>query len=144
MTVVLILHVMSIYWWYRNADLLYPLVLLPPSTIPPFWHVLFIIIVNDALVRQVAMVFKCMLLLFYKNSRGHNYRKQGQMLTLVEYFLLLYRALLPTPVWYRFFLNREYGSFFFVISHRVIFNLQACHSSEEGPTILHCIADLVT
>lgn len=112
MTVVLILHVMSIYWWYRNADLLYPLVLLPPSTIPPFWHVLFIIIVNDALVRQVAMVFKCMLLLFYKNSRGHNYRKQGQMLTLVEYFLLLYRALLPTPVWYRFFLNREYGSFF--------------------------------
>uniref|UniRef100_A0A6N2MAE4 RING-type domain-containing protein n=1 Tax=Salix viminalis TaxID=40686 RepID=A0A6N2MAE4_SALVM len=112
MTVVLILHVVSIYWSYRNADLLYPLVLLPPSTIPPFWHVLFIIIVNDALVRQVAMVFKCMLLLFYKNSRGHNYRKQGQMLTLVEYSLLLYRALLPTPVWYRFFLNREYGSFF--------------------------------
>lgn len=26
--------------------------------------------------------------------------------------LLLYRALLPTPVWYRFFLNKEYGSFF--------------------------------
>lgn len=34
------------------------------------------------------------------------------MLTLVEYLLLLYRALLPTPVWYRFFLNKEYGSFF--------------------------------
>ncbi|CAK7323472.1 unnamed protein product [Dovyalis caffra] len=112
MTVVLILHVMSIYWWYGNGDLLYPLVLLPPSTIPPFWHAVFIIVVNDALVRQVSMVFKCMLLLYYKNSRGHNYRKQGQMLTLVEYLLLLYRALLPTPVWYRFFLNREYGSFF--------------------------------
>lgn len=37
---------------------------------------------------------------------------QGQMLTVVEYFLLLYRALLPTPVWYRFFLNKEYGSLF--------------------------------
>lgn len=37
---------------------------------------------------------------------------QGQMLTLVEYLLLLYRALLPTPVWYRFFLNKEYGSLF--------------------------------
>ncbi|EMS51890.1 RING finger and transmembrane domain-containing protein 2 [Triticum urartu] len=36
----------------------------------------------------------------------------GQMLTLVEYLLLLYRALLPTPVWYRFFLNKEYGSLF--------------------------------
>jgi hypothetical protein len=34
------------------------------------------------------------------------------MLTVVEYFLLLYRALLPTPVWYRFFLNKEYGSLF--------------------------------
>ncbi|KAJ9167423.1 hypothetical protein P3X46_022077 [Hevea brasiliensis] len=106
------LHVMSIYWWYRNDDLLYPLVLLPPSTIPPFWHALFIIVVNDAMVRQVAMAFKCILLMHYKNSRGHNYRKQGQMLTLVEYFLLLYRSLLPAPVWYRFFLNKEYGSFF--------------------------------
>ena len=34
------------------------------------------------------------------------------MLTLVEYFVLLYRALLPAPVWYRFFLNKEYGSLF--------------------------------
>lgn len=57
------------------------------------------------------MVFK-MLLLYYKNGRGHNYRKQGQMPTLVEYLLILYRAVLPTPVWYLFFLNKEYGSFF--------------------------------
>ncbi|KAK8959513.1 RING-H2 finger protein ATL30 [Platanthera guangdongensis] len=64
------------------------------------------------MVRQTAMVIKCILLIYYKNSRGRTYRKQGQMLTLVEYFLLLYRALLPTPVWYRFFLNKEYGSLF--------------------------------
>lgn len=37
---------------------------------------------------------------------------QGQLLTLVEYLMLLYRAILPTPVWYRFFLNKEYGSLF--------------------------------
>ncbi|VAH03712.1 unnamed protein product [Triticum turgidum subsp. durum] len=64
------------------------------------------------MVRQAAMTVKCMLLMYYKNSRGRNYRRQGQMLTLVEYLLLLYRALLPTPVWYRFFLNKEYGSLF--------------------------------
>ncbi|KAJ6856037.1 hypothetical protein NC651_040599 [Populus alba x Populus x berolinensis] len=64
------------------------------------------------LVREVAMVFKCMLLLYYKNGRGHNYRKQVQMLTVVEYLLILYRALLPTPVWHLFFLKKEYGSFF--------------------------------
>ncbi|CAM8920392.1 unnamed protein product [Rhodiola kirilowii] len=34
---------------------------------------------------------------------------EGQMLTAVEYGLVLYHAVLPAPVWYRFFLNREYG-----------------------------------
>ncbi|KAG2691178.1 hypothetical protein I3760_09G224500 [Carya illinoinensis] len=106
------IHVVGVYWWYQNDDLLYPLVMLPPKAIPPFWHAIFIIMVNDTLVRQAAMIFKCILLMYYKNSRGRNYRKQGQMLTLVEYLLLLYRALLPTPVWYRFFLNKEYGSLF--------------------------------
>lgn len=106
------LHVFGIYWWYRNDDVLYPLLMVPPRTIPPFWNAIFIIMVNDTLVRQAAMVLKCMLLIYYKNSRGRNYRRQGQLLTLVEYLLLLYRALLPAPVWYRFFLNKEYGSLF--------------------------------
>lgn len=48
---------------------------------------------------------------FFKNSNCI-LLFQGQMLTLVEYGLLLYRALLPTPVWYRFFLNKDYGSLF--------------------------------
>ncbi|XP_024974741.1 RING finger and transmembrane domain-containing protein 2-like [Cynara cardunculus var. scolymus] len=106
------LYVAGVYWWYRKDDLLYPLLMLPPKNIPPFWHAIFIIVVNDILVRQAAMVVKCLLLMYYKNSKGLNYRKQGQMLRLVEYLLLLYRALLPVPVWYRFFLNEEYGSLF--------------------------------
>ncbi|KAL1348829.1 hypothetical protein HN51_024791 [Arachis hypogaea] len=110
-SIAFMLHVMFIYWWYRNDDLLYPLVLVPPKA-NPFWHAIFIILVNDALVRQAAMAFKCILLIYYKSGRGHSFRRQAQMLTLVEYTLLLYRALLPTPVWYRFFLNRAYGSLF--------------------------------
>ncbi|GLT37736.1 hypothetical protein SLA2020_120370 [Shorea laevis] len=106
------IHVVAVYWWYRRDDLLYPLVMLPPKSIPPFWHALFIIMVNDTLVRQASMILKCLLLMYYKNSRGRNYRKQGQMLTSVEYLMLLYCALLPTPVWYRFFLNKDYGSLF--------------------------------
>ncbi|KAI9102094.1 hypothetical protein K1719_023604 [Acacia pycnantha] len=106
------LHVICIYWWYRSDDLLYPLIMVPPKSAPPFWHAIFTILVNDTLVRQVAMAFKCLLLVYYKNGRGHNFRRQGQMLTLVEYSLLLYRALLPTSVWYRFFLNKDYGSLF--------------------------------
>ncbi|KAI7997345.1 hypothetical protein LOK49_LG10G01185 [Camellia lanceoleosa] len=106
------LHVIVVYWWYWNDDILYPLIMVPPKAIPPFWHVIFIIMVNDTLVRQAAMVLKCILLMYYKNSRWRNYRRQGQMLTLVEYLFLLYRALLPAPVWYCFFLNKEYGSLF--------------------------------
>ncbi|XP_061356638.1 uncharacterized protein LOC133301066 [Gastrolobium bilobum] len=109
---VFMLHVICIYWWYQNDDLLYPLAMFPPKATPPFWHAILIILVNDTLVRQVAMAFKCLLLIYYKNGRGHNFRRQGQMLTLVEYTLLLYRAFLPTPVWYRFFLNKDYGSLF--------------------------------
>ncbi|KAL5661883.1 hypothetical protein ACJX0J_029008, partial [Zea mays] len=111
-TVIFMIHVFGVYWWYRNDDLLRPLFMLPPKDIPPFWHAIFVIMVNDTMVRQAAMAVKCMLLLYYKNCRGRNYRRQGQMLTLVEYLLLLYRALLPTSVWYRFFLNKEYGSLF--------------------------------
>lgn len=111
-TIIFMVHVFGVYWWYRNDYLLRPLFMVPPKDIPPFWHAIFIIMVNDTMVRQAAMTVKCMLLMYYKNSRGRNYRRQGQMLTLVEYLLLLYRALLPTPVWYRFFLNKEYGSLF--------------------------------
>ncbi|KAG0447830.1 hypothetical protein HPP92_028127 [Vanilla planifolia] len=43
---IFILHVIGVYWWYRNDDLLYPLLMLPPKEIPPFWHAIFIIMVN--------------------------------------------------------------------------------------------------
>uniref|UniRef100_A0A0D9UX82 RING-type domain-containing protein n=1 Tax=Leersia perrieri TaxID=77586 RepID=A0A0D9UX82_9ORYZ len=111
-TILFVVHVFGVYWCYKDGDLVRPLVALSPKEIPPFWHAIFIILVNDTMVRQTAMIIKCMILMYYKNSKGRSYRRQGQMLTVVEYFLLLYRALLPTPVWYRFFLNKEYGSLF--------------------------------
>uniref|UniRef100_A0A7N0V7N9 RING-type domain-containing protein n=1 Tax=Kalanchoe fedtschenkoi TaxID=63787 RepID=A0A7N0V7N9_KALFE len=111
-TIAFMVQVVGIYWWYRNYDLWYPLVMLPPKTIPPFLHAIFIIVANDTLIRQAGMALKCILLIYYKNNKGRNYRRQGQMLTLVEYFLLFYRSLLPAPVWYRFFLNKELGSLF--------------------------------
>ncbi|KAK1415419.1 hypothetical protein QVD17_31200 [Tagetes erecta] len=110
--IVFVLHVIGVYWWYQNDDLCYPLFMVPPRAIPPFWHAIFTIIVNDTMVRQAAMAIKLILLMYYRNGKGHNFRRQGQMLTLVEYALLLYRAFLPAPVWYRFFLNKEYGSLF--------------------------------
>lgn len=44
-----------------------------------FWFVLMVTIYIDfldTLVRQAAMAFKCLLLIYYKNGRGHNFRRQ--------------------------------------------------------------------
>ncbi|KAL3633550.1 hypothetical protein CASFOL_022312 [Castilleja foliolosa] len=109
---IFVLQILGVYWWHSKDELFYPLFMIPPKAIPPFLRAMFIILVNDTMARQSAMVLKLFLLMYYKNGKGHNFRRQGQLLTLIEYTLLLYRALIPTPVWYRFFLNKEYGSLF--------------------------------
>lgn len=47
--IVFTIHVFGVYWWYRNDDLVRPLVMLPPKEIPPFWHAIFFIAVNGIL-----------------------------------------------------------------------------------------------
>ncbi|KAI3447867.1 hypothetical protein Pfo_004532 [Paulownia fortunei] len=79
------LHVLGFYWWYENDDLLYPFLMLPPKAIPPFCD-----------THYYGNGLKCVLLMYYKNNT-EICDLQGQMLTLVEYLLLLYRALLPAP-----------------------------------------------
>lgn len=39
------LHVIFVYWWYWT-DLSSSLVMIPPKAVPPFWHAIFIIMVN--------------------------------------------------------------------------------------------------
>ncbi|KAI3704969.1 hypothetical protein L1987_75199 [Smallanthus sonchifolius] len=86
---VFMLHVIGVYWWYQNDDLCNPLFMVPPKAIPPFWNAVFTIIVNDTMVRQAAMAFKLVLLMYYKNGRGHSFRRQGQMLTWLRLYLTL-------------------------------------------------------
>ncbi|CAL9775265.1 unnamed protein product [Musa acuminata subsp. burmannicoides] len=139
-TLAFMIHVYGVYWWHRNDDLLYPLVMISPKGTLAFWRALLIILVNGTLlllllllhyvvmafinmltgytmVRQVAMAVKCMVLMRYTSSRSNDHRMQGKILTVVEYFLLLYRFWLPSPVWYRFFLNKDHGiSFSYLIA----------------------------
>eukprot|EP00850_Spirogloea_muscicola_P017080 SM000143S00745 [mRNA] locus=s143:350160:352530:+ [translate_table: standard] len=111
----LALQVVFMYWWFASEKSLTfwrPLLLLPVRHIPSFWQALFIIVVNDTEVRFVSMALKCLLLISSKRKRGKALRRQAQWLSLVEYAALLYRALLPAPVWYRFFLNEANGHLF--------------------------------
>eukprot|EP00850_Spirogloea_muscicola_P023039 SM000324S12596 [mRNA] locus=s324:72417:74747:- [translate_table: standard] len=111
----LVLQVVFMYWWFaseKSLTLWRPLLLLPVRHIPSFWQALFIIVVNDTEVRFVSMALKCLLLISSRRKRGKALRRQAQWLSLVEYAALLYRALLPAPVWYRFFLNEANGHLF--------------------------------
>jgi hypothetical protein len=65
------LHVVGVYWWYQNDDLMYPLVMLPPKEIPPFWHAIFIIMVNGVFLLPIYWlcfslhILVCLFFLFY-------------------------------------------------------------------------------
>lgn len=49
-TLAFIIHVYGVYWWHRNDDLLYPLVMISPKGTLAFWRALFIILVNGTLL----------------------------------------------------------------------------------------------
>ena len=70
------LHVAGVYWWYRNDDLLYPLIMLPPKEIPPFWHAVFIIMVNGS-QQQFYVVFS---LLEVENSVAYGAFNQQEII----------------------------------------------------------------
>ncbi|CAI6002657.1 unnamed protein product [Closterium sp. NIES-64] len=108
--VLLLAHVAVVNWLFWPEQLWRPLLLIPPAEVPPFWHALFIIVTNDVLVRFMAMAVKCGILVAHRRSKGMHNRHQAQVLTLVEYTSLLYRAWVPAPVWFQFFLNDQaYG-----------------------------------
>ncbi|CAI5490778.1 unnamed protein product [Closterium sp. Naga37s-1] len=108
--VLLLAHVAVVNWLFWPEQLWRPLLLIPPAEVPPFWHALFIIVTNDVLVRFMAMAVKCGILVAHRRSKGLHNRHQAQVLTLVEYTSLLYRACVPAPVWFQFFLNDQaYG-----------------------------------
>ncbi|TVU21651.1 hypothetical protein EJB05_31301, partial [Eragrostis curvula] len=124
-TILFVVHVFGFYWCYKNGDLIRPLLMVPPKEIPPFWHAIFIILVNDTMVRQTAMVVKCILLMYYKNSRGRSYRRQ------VQSFLTALRALSLKDF--------HYGSY--ATSEQVLAAGDMCAICQEkmhAPILLRC------
>jgi hypothetical protein len=64
---------------------------------------------------------------------------QAQLLTLVEYILLLYRALIPGPVWYRFFLNKAYGNLFSSLTTGLYLTFKLTSNLEKVYLSFHCV-----
>lgn len=110
---VLLLHVAVGYYWFSDEALWRQLLLLPPLNLPNFWQTIWIVAISDTMARYLVMSVKVVVLLSQRQVPGLPFRRQAQALTLIEYTALLYRVMLPAPVWYRFFLDEEtYGHFF--------------------------------
>ncbi|XP_022873814.1 RING finger and transmembrane domain-containing protein 2-like [Olea europaea var. sylvestris] len=139
-SVVFMLHVFGIYWWYGKDDLFYSLFMIPPKAVPPFWHAVFIILVNGMdiflpawyfihAIIVMAHTFIHLALLVVTNeifpaSPHSEFSALLNTLSLIGLTRGLCNLLLityatfkavprrATPVWYRFFLNKDYGSLF--------------------------------
>lgn len=69
---------------------LYYLFFILPFVFLSLSHISYAIVVmllSDIMVRQAAMAFKCLLLIYYKNGRGHNFRRQVIWLLRTKNFL---------------------------------------------------------
>ncbi|KAH7542853.1 hypothetical protein FEM48_Zijuj02G0119100 [Ziziphus jujuba var. spinosa] len=117
-SLVFVIHVVFIYWWYRNEDLLYPLILFPPKTIPPFWHAIFIIMVNGSTAnscRVSIVVVPC----------------PAANTSLVRYFFMALRALSRKEV--------HYGSYATTEQVNAAGDLCAiCQEKMHAPILLRC------
>jgi hypothetical protein len=82
---------------------------------------------TDSLARNLSMLAKIAVLLTARQTAGPGFRRQAASLTLVEYISLLYRVLLPTPVWARFFLDKAaYGHFFSSLTTGLYLTFKVC------------------
>lgn len=81
--------------------------LIPPAIAHSVWDSLLLVMVLDSLVKFVGMLPKFLLVLCFHASggSGRKHRQQARMLSMVEHFLLVYRTILPTGIWYRYMLS---------------------------------------
>lgn len=106
-------HVVAVLWVTKGDKLWDLLIFVPPKTLATVWDTFYAVAVVDVLVRYVSMVLKVCLLLVTSPSSPQAFRRRGQLLTFLEHFVLLYRAAIPTPVWYKYYDTRKMPSLLF-------------------------------
>eukprot|EP00873_Tetraselmis_striata_P041170 jgi/Tetstr1/461434/TSEL_006543.t1 len=106
-TGLLLLHTAAVVYLLRREGVAgNPLLLLPPG-VHSVWHVFYLVIMTDLGIKLGGMAVKVIFLLLRRPAPGRPFRRQAQILTMLEYFMLVYRALLPCGTWYTYFLSRD-------------------------------------
>ncbi|WIA13637.1 hypothetical protein OEZ86_006897 [Tetradesmus obliquus] len=98
--------------WLTSGQRLYRRFLLQPPEAPiSVWQAAFLVLVADSLVRFCGLAPKLLLVAAVQSwwrggsssgGSSRSSRRQARLLTLVEYVLAVYRALVPIPVWYTY------------------------------------------
>jgi len=139
----LIVHIVSCYACLGDQAMWRQVLLLPPLEVPSFWQALWTVAMTDTMVRFAVVSVKACLLLASAQLPGQAYRRQCHKLTLVEHAALLYRVLLPVPVWYRFFLDKAtYGHFFSSLTTGLYLTFKCTAVLERGWLVVMAIRAL--
>lgn len=103
----LLLNLVVVYVVFHESHLWHRLLFLPPTIAPEkftVWVALWAVTTNDVLIRFMAMLAKCALLLCGA-TRATQPSRRRQFFTLIESTTSVYRILTPVPVWYSFFVT---------------------------------------
>lgn len=113
--------------------------LLSPNRILSFWQALFRSALVDVILRQIGLCIKANYLLLQRPQPGRMFRRQGNILTFIEYATILYASLLPIPIWYRYFHDAEIGQMLSSITTGMYFTLKISTVFERA---CRCFASL--
>ncbi|DBB07832.1 TPA: hypothetical protein ACH3X3_009240 [Trebouxia sp. C0006] len=128
-------HVPIVLLCLRSEHLWQRFVLRDPSPVPMFWTALFWVTTVDLLTRHMGMVVKLGVIMMCPCSSAEGLRRRAQSLTCAENLTLLYRALLPVPVWYKFFEGSGMGMVLCAMTTGVYLLLK-CGMLVERATVL--------
>jgi len=99
-------HISVTYLFFQSGQLWRSLLLLPPKGALNVWDVMWLIIINDFMVRFFTMIIKSCIVIFLVNLPS---KQKGQLFAIIEIMSHLYRSLLPIPIWFTYLLSEEHG-----------------------------------
>ena len=129
--VVLVTNILGVLLLFGNRNLWKSMLLIAPDEVNTVWEAAFIAVILDNIAKFQAIALKALALL-WKPKPGKDFRRQGQILTSIEYTSRLYRNLQPISIWWRFFQSPGFGSVMASLTTGIYFCLKVGVLREKG------------
>ena len=140
--VVLAANILGVLLLFGKRSLWKSMLLIAPDEVNTVWEASFIAIILDNIAKFQAIALKALALL-WKPKPGKDFRRQGQILTSIEYASRLYRNLQPISVWWRFFQSPGFGSVMASVTTGIYFCLKVGVLREKGRLCLAALRQSV-